>query len=281
MSRFATAMAATLVMVLTANVGLAAQPLQASIRPAWDNDRVLTILVLGSDAGLPRPGNPRGGRSDGIHIVAVDTRKMRATIVDIPRDSYINGSKVNAFMTMGGPERMKSVMSSYTGIKLDYVAMTNFRGLRLMVDAMGGVRIRLDQAIRDSASRSNLDAGRQKLRGRQALAFSRARKTVPGGDFGRTRHQGELLRAAHRQIRGRQSDLLTMTKLLAAFARNVDTDIPPDQLFRMAQLAVRIKPKNVKQVPLSGPTGFVGPESIVRLAPGSAFSDIRKGRIGR
>ena len=278
MKRLVGPLAITLVLILGANVALAARTLRANVRPAWANDKVLTILVIGSDAGLPRPGDPRRGRSDAIHLIAVDTRKNRATVVDIPRDSYIGGTKVNAHLVFGGPDRLKSVMSNFVGFKIDYYALTSFRGLRLMTDSMGGIRIRLDQAIRDSASKANLGAGRQKLNGYEAVQFSRARKTVPGGDFGRTRHQGELLRAAHRQYRSRQSDLMTTTKLIASFARNTATDIPVSQMYRLASLAKSIKPKDIKQVSLSGSTRS---GSDINLFVGDAFSDIRRGRIGR
>ena len=281
MRRWAPVLALAIVLLLTANLALAAKELRAIARPGWDEDRTLVILVIGSDWGAPRPGSPLDGRADGLHIIAVDTRKHRATIIDIPRDAMVGGQKVNAHLVFGGPGRLKSVMSSYTGLDIDYFALTSFRGLRTMVRKMGGVRITLDRSIRDSASRANLPGGKQKLGGSEALAFTRARKTVPGGDFTRTKHQGQLLRAAHRQIRQRQSDLPTLTRLIGAFARNTQTDIPPRQLFRLASLAVKIKPRNVKQVPLSGPVGFAGAQSVVFLRPGSAFSDIRRGRIGR
>lgn len=280
MRRLIAPVAMGLVLVLTSNASFAATNTKAYLRPMWDKDRVLTILVIGSDAGLPRRGDPRNGRSDALHVIAVDTRKLRATVVDIPRDSLVGGIKVNDHMVRGGPQRTKAVLSSYTGIKLDYYAMTNFRGLRLMVESMNGVETYVDGAIQDSASRANLRAGRQNLDGHEALAFTRARKTIPGGDFGRTRHQGVLLRAAHRQLRSKHSDLPTISKLLASFKRNVATDIPNSQLFRLAALAVKLHPKKVKQVSLSGPTGFAGAASIVHLQAGSAFSDIRKGRIG-
>lgn len=274
-------LAATIVVVLTANLAIAAKDLRAVVRPTWEKDRILTILVIGSDAGLPRPGDPRTGRSDGIHIIAVDTRKLRATIVDIPRDAFISGTKVNGVMVGGGPQRLKAVLSSHTGIELDYYALTNFRGLRTMVDQLGGVKMTLKSGIYDPAAKANLKAGTQKLNGKEALSFTRARKTLPGGDFTRTRHQGKLLRAAQRQIRAKQSDLPRLTHLLGAFSRNVDTDIPPTQLFRLASLAVKIRPRDVKQVSLAGGTGFVGAQSVVFLNAGSTFSDIRKGRIGR
>lgn len=280
MTRKTVLLSATIVVLLTANVGLAARDLRALVRPTWNEDQILTILVIGSDSGLPRPGDPRTGRSDGIHIVAVDTRKLRVTIVDIPRDSYIAGAKINAFMSRGGPPRLKSVLSTRTGIKLDYYALTNFRGMTKMVDDMGGITIDLDAAIKDAAAHVNVRAGEQTLNGAEALGFTRARKTVPGGDFTRTKHQGQLLRAAHRQIRDHQAELPDLTSLLGNFSRNVDTDIPPTQLFRLASLAVQIRPGDVKQVALRGRTGFVGAESVVYLNAGSAFSDIRAGRIG-
>jgi anionic cell wall polymer biosynthesis LytR-Cps2A-Psr (LCP) family protein len=145
---------------------------------------------------------------------------------------------------------------------------------------MGGLEITLDAGVKDAAARASLRAGKQRMDGFEALSFSRARKTLPGGDFTRTKHQGDMLRAAHRQIRAQQSGLPDLTKLLAAFSRNVDTDIPPHQLFRLASLAVNIRPRDVKQISLSGGTGFAGAQSVVYLNAGSAFSDIRKRRIG-
>lgn len=276
-----TATAVALVLILSAGLALAANNIRAMVRPVWNDDKVLTILVIGSDSGLPRSGDPRTGRSDAIHIIAVDTKKLRATIVDIPRDSYISGDKVNAHMSYGGPERLKSVLSSYTNIRIDHYVLTNFRGMRGLVDGMGGLKVDLPQAVFDSASRARLKAGKNRLVGKEALALSRARKSVPGGDFGRTRNQGLLLRAAHRQLRSKRGDLGALTSLIGVLGRNTTTDIPRADLFRFANLALNIKSSSIKQVSLSGGVGMVGGASIVHLNPGSAFSDIRRGRIGR
>lgn len=281
MKRVRIAIALAVVVVLAANLALAASEIRGIVRPHYDDDKLLTVLVLGSDAGLPRSGDPARGRADAIHLIAVDTRRLRATIVDIPRDSYIAGDKVNGHMAFGGPERMRDVLASYTGLKIDHYVLTGFRGLRGLVEGMGGLQITMPTSVRDAGSRANVPEGTSRLRGKPALALARARKSVPGGDFGRTHNQGLIIRAAHKQIRKRQNDLMTMTRLLGVFGRNTTTDIPGPDLFQMAQLAVAIKPKDIKQVSLSGPTGFVGAASIVHLQPGSAFSDIRNGRIGR
>jgi polyisoprenyl-teichoic acid--peptidoglycan teichoic acid transferase len=281
MRRLTTVTAAALSLVLVAGVSLAAVDLRADVRPEWGRDRIVTILVIGSDMGLPRPGDPKRGRADGLHLIAVDTKKAKATIVNIPRDSLVGGTKVNAHLVRGGPQGMTRAMSRYTGIDIDYYALTSFLGLRGLVHGMGGIQVTLDRPIRDAAARANLKGGRQKLNGAEALAFTRARKTIPGGDFTRSKHHGDLMRAAHRQIREQHTSLPELSRLIGHFSRNVETNIPTRDLFRLANLAVRIKPGHVKQVSLSGPTGFAGSESVVHLRAGSAFTDIKRRRIGR
>lgn len=282
MNRFVATTAAMLVIVLAANVAVAVQEIRGVVRPTWNDDRVLTILALGSDLGLPRKGNPLRGRSDAIHLIAVDTRRRRATIVNIPRDSYIAGDKVNAHMSRGGPQRVKAVMSSYTNIGIDYYAMTTFRGLRTMVNRIGRVPITLEVPVRDArVNKANMSAGRVRLTGMQALALTRVRKTIPGGDFRRTRHQGQLMRAVHAELRRSHSDVVSMTSMIVAFSRNAETDIPAAQLPRLAALALRIKPRNVRQIALGGSTGTAGGASVVHLQPGSTFRDIKRRRIGR
>jgi len=254
----------------------------ASLRPAYDGDKLLTILVVGSDIGPPtRPGNPLKGRADALHLIAVDTRRARATIVDFPRDSMIAGDKVNAHLVRGGPDGLRRRIADYSGIKIDHHAVTSFAGLRRMASAFGGVTMTLDRGIRDRYSKSNFRAGRQRLSGPEALAFSRARKTLPNGDFDRTRHQGMLLRAAHAKLRDRPPSLAQLTRLVGAFASNTETDIPTRDLFRLASLAARIKPRNIRQVSLRGSIGSSGGASVVFLHNTDVFGDIRRGKVGR
>src|SRR5439155_6707635 len=48
--------------------------------------KTLFVLVIGSDV---RAGDPRGGRADSLHVVAVNTRTGAGTVVGIPRDSWV------------------------------------------------------------------------------------------------------------------------------------------------------------------------------------------------
>jgi polyisoprenyl-teichoic acid--peptidoglycan teichoic acid transferase len=283
MARLTPILMAALAVVLTAGLAAASALHHAQVRPGYGKDGLLVILAIGSDEGPPhRPAvHPLRGRADGLHLIAVDTVGKRATIVNFPRDSLIGGTKVNAHLALGGPERLQSAVSGYTGIPIDYWAVMTFRSIENVVDGMGGVDIVIGQRLNDRWSGVDLQPGPQRLPGWQALAFTRARKNVPGGDFTRTRHHGDLMRAAHMQVRARESDLPTLTRLVALFARNTITNIPSDQLLPLALLAVEIPPEHVLQVPLSGSVGTgAGGASVVRLAPGATFDRIRTGQVG-
>src|SRR6266536_2496725 len=56
-----------------------------------------------------------------------------------------------------------------------------------------GVTIGVDMNLVDHFSGANFRKGTQKVNGRQALAYSRARHGTPRGDLDRSRHQGQVL----------------------------------------------------------------------------------------
>lgn len=250
-------------------------------RRAYLKDGLLTILVIGSDLGPPhRPANPLRGRADGVHLIAVDTNAKRATIVDFPRDSLIGGRKVNGHLAAGGPSRLEGAIEGYTGIAVDFWALATFRSIENIIDGMGGVDVVVETRMRDAFSGSDFQPGPQRLAGWQALAFVRDRKSVPGGDFGRARNQGSLLRYAHAQVRRSHADLPELVRLVGLLARNTATNIPKTELVQLAVLAAEIPAANVLQVPLTGSAGMERGASVVRLAPGGTFDRIRAGQVG-
>jgi LCP family protein required for cell wall assembly len=251
------------------------------VRPSYDRDGLVTFLVLGSDIGPPqRPGNPLHGRADAIHLVAVDPRGKRATIVDIPRDSLIGGIKANDHLVRGGPPAIEGALEAYTGLAIDFWALTTFAGLESLVDGMGGIDVVVDQPMRDAFSGSNFVPGPQRLSGAQALAFARDRYSVRGGDLGRSRHQGDLLRFAHIQLRTHLGDAASLARLTALFARNTVTNVPPSELLLLALLATEIDPANVRQVALGGTPGFAGRAAVIHLDARDTFERIRAGQVG-
>lgn len=267
---------------LVGAAGAATVAHRASVHPAHAQDGLLTILAIGSDLGPPhRPGDPLRGRADGVHLIAVDATARRATVVNIPRDTLVGGAKLSDQLFHLGPEGFTATVAAFTGVRIDYWALMTFRSIENVVDGLGGVLVDIEQPMHDPYSGSNFSPGPQRLAGHQALSFVRNRRSVAGGDFGRTRNHGNLMRFTHAQIRAEATDLPQLARMVALFSRNTVTSIPRSELLPLARLALQIEPAHVLQTPLGGSIG-VGPggSSIVHLRPGDAFDRIRAGQVG-
>jgi polyisoprenyl-teichoic acid--peptidoglycan teichoic acid transferase len=230
----------------------------------------VAILVAGSDA---RPGqDPLRSRSDSLHVILLHPAKRRAVIVGIPRDSWVaipghGSSKINAALAIGGPPLMVRTIERSFGVRLDYWALTSFRGIARMVDSVGGLKIRIPFRMRDRAARSNFRPGVARLRGRQVLAFSRDRHSLPSGDFGRQENGGRVILAALAQFREEYArDPRRLLRWIGAGTRNVATDVPVPELVDLAFTAAAVRPGNVRNVVLPGGTGSVGSSSVVFLS---------------
>jgi LCP family protein required for cell wall assembly len=255
---------------------------EAGYAPYPDTTRPMFILVLGSDA---RPGEAVDrSRSDAIHVVGIDFQRHRASVVDLPRDSWVEipghgFEKINAAMPLGGIPLTVRTVEDLTGIRFDYYALTSFPGLKAMVDGIDGLRIHVPYDVDDPTDGGPpIAAGAQTLDGDSALAFARARHGVPGGDFGRTRNQGAMLIAALRQFRAEADrDAGSTLSWIATFMQNVRTDLSVDEVTALAYAATRIPAARVNNVPLDGTTGFEGTQSVVHLGPRAddVFADLR------
>lgn len=270
-----------LVAVALLTVGaLASATYGTVIRPAYERDGLLVVLVVGSDVGVPyRPGDPLHGRADAIHVVAVDADQRLATVVDIPRDSLVGGRKVNAHMATGGPEALVSQLEAFTGLTFDYWMLTTFLGFEDLTRAIGGVDVVVEVPMHDASSQSDFEPGPAHLEGGSALAFARDRHSLPDGDFGRTRHQGDLLLAIHRRLADGH-EIGELVDLVATVARTTVSNVPPSDLLPLALLANDIDPDDVAHISLTGRVGTQGGASVVRLEQGDVFADIAAGVVG-
>jgi LCP family protein required for cell wall assembly len=242
---------------------------RAGYVPVLDGSTPIFILVLGSDA---RPGEEiHRQRADSIHLIAINPAKRRATIVGFPRDSWVEipgygTDKINAAMTAGGPELVVRTVEALLGVRIDYWALTWFEGFRAMIDDIGGLTVDVPFDVRDPYARADLSAGLQTLDGRDALALARARHALPTGDFGRSENQGLLLVSALAQFRKEfGKDPSRLLDWIGAGMRNVQTDVPLDQLLRLGFTASTLNPRKVTNVVLPGGTGMAGGTSVVNL----------------
>jgi LCP family protein required for cell wall assembly len=231
----------------------------------------LFVLVIGNDA---RQGNPNGALADAIHLVGIDTKTMKAGILNFPRDSWVpipghGSAKINESLIDGGPELVAQTIESLTGIKIAYWVMTGFGGFYGIVNRLGGIKVNVPQDLNDpSGSGAVMSAGVHKLAPLQALSFVRDRHDFANGDISRTANQATfllaLLKTLRRQVANNPAALLRWMLIARKYTR---LDISLGELFRLGILASDVSPKDVSSVTIPVTFGFEGAQSVVFISP--------------
>ncbi|MEU9796521.1 LCP family protein [Streptomyces sparsogenes] len=205
------------------------------------------ILLIGSDnrggKGNGKYGRDTGTqRSDTTILLHLQAGGKSATAVSIPRDLMVDipactgadgkrgtarFAQFNWAFEFGGPACTIRTVEKLTGIRVDHHMIVDFSGFKKMVNAVGGVEVCLKEPIDDGEAHLRLPAGRQVLRGEQALGFVRARYSIGGGsDTERIGRQQEFLGALVKKLQS-NGVLLNPTRLypvLDAATSSLTTD---------------------------------------------------------
>ncbi|WP_354640857.1 LCP family protein [Kitasatospora camelliae] len=192
-------------------------------RPA--DDGVTTFLLAGTDdrEGIPEATLKNvlhaGGESchctDTLMIVRLADKGGRASVVSIPRDSYVDipahedaatrrpvpaaKGKINAAYGMGGAALTVRTVEQNTGLRIDHYLQINFLGFVAAVDALGGVDVCTSKPLKDERAGLDLPAGTSRLDGAGALKYVRARHLDGSSDLGRMHRQQRFLAQLLRQ----------------------------------------------------------------------------------
>jgi LCP family protein required for cell wall assembly len=230
-------------------------------------DEVLWILAVGSDA---RPGQPPlRSRGDALQLVGINPMTGAATTIGIPRDSWVpiagvGSNRINASLYYGGPKLLGRTVGNLVGIQPDHVFVTTFSGLINMVNDIGSIVVQSDIAFSDNPLRpQGFRKGKNRLNGRGALAFSRIRHALPRGDFQRSAHQQETLRAIQAAIGLGIAKPGFLERGTFSAYRNLSTGLSIGQLFRIAQTVASIDPRKTSGCVVQGSIGNVNGASIV------------------
>ncbi|HEX2772695.1 MAG TPA: LCP family protein [Micromonosporaceae bacterium] len=196
----------------------------------------IDMLLLGVDK---RSGwKAEDTRADTIIILHVPATHDQAYLLSIPRDTevkapafaksgyaggtakatdvFFHGAQ-NGAGWAGGAQLMAETLKDMTGISFDGAAIIDFNGFRGVIDALGSVRMCVDQQVKshhlvrmaDGKIQSIEDAkksgeeytsilhevGCREMKGWEALDFARQRYGLKNGDYDRQRHQQQLIKA--------------------------------------------------------------------------------------
>lgn len=240
------------------------------------------VLVMGQDA---RPGQAQS-RGDALHVIGINPAEGKATILNIPRDTWTNIpgrgiDKINAANYYGGPLLQARAVSALVGVDISIVLSTGFDGLADMVDELGGVNVDVPFAMNDRTSGAVFPAGTVRMDGGAALAFARNRN-LSGGDFTRTQDQGILILAGLSKFQDSAPTAANAVKWMAVLARHVRLDgIGLGDLYRLGRVALTVDPKDVRNITMPGSAGSAANQSVVFVG-GSApalFADFRDDAI--
>ena len=255
-----------------------------STRPSAGAGNVQTILAVGLDVRSPDqttglsatdPQAAEGGeRSDTIMLIRFDPDQHSASVVSIPRDSWVpvpgkGTMKINAAYALGGPSLLISTVELLTDVRIDHFMLVDFAGFRSIVDILQGVDVQVASQTTD-LSGVVFHAGTNHLDGTQALAYVRQRYGLPAGDLDRVRRQQSFLRAVMTKIASTNpaGDPVQTYRLLDAMTQavSVDDGYTTGQLRSLALAAARLGTGSVwfLTAPVTG-TGWEGDQSVVYL----------------
>ena len=253
--------------------------------PATDS---LTFLLVGGDSLSTEPtsgsdaltGANRGSLPhDMLMLVRIDPARTSASVVSIPPDSWVEvpgqgRNTINSAYTAGGPPLLVDTVERLTRIRVDHFGVIDLAGFRSMVDALGGVDVRI--AAQTSHDGVTFRPGANHLDGAQALAYLRQRQGLPRGDLDRAQRQQNVLRALLEKAAA--TDLsgnpLQMYQLLDAVSRStsVDDTMNNDALRKLRREISALPPTAVTFLasPVRG-LGREGAQSVVYLDDQRAF----------
>jgi LCP family protein required for cell wall assembly len=229
---------------------------------------VISILAVGSDA---RPGESMiHSRGDALQLVTINTKTHAASIIGVPRDSWVDipghgMNKINASLYYGGPQLMGDTIGRLIGVHPKYVFVTRFQYFIAMVRWLGGVDIRNPYAFSDVPLKpKGFKAGRIHLNGYDAMAYSRIRHSLPRGDFDRSAHQEIVLKGIQAKVHAQAGRAGFIERGVLDAMSHMYTNLPPTELFQLAQVMAQVDPRKVRSCVVQGGIGVSsGGASIV------------------
>jgi LCP family protein required for cell wall assembly len=240
------------------------------------------VLAIGSDA---RPGQPlERTRADVLQVIGVDG-KGGGGVMGMARDLYVPLStggrgKINSAMVFGGPKAQLTTVRRVTGLPVEGYVVLGFTGFTKVVDEQGGIPIVVPKTVVASHARNLvIKAGAQTLTGKQALAYARERKTLPDGDFGRSRHQGEVILAA--AVKAKLAGPIAIPSALTSFSKVGRSNLTAEQILTFAAGLHQVSPLKVGRGVAKGAFGNAAGQSIVVLGNEARrlFAQFRDGNL--
>ncbi len=242
-----------------------------------DRDQRTNFLFLGMGGE-----NHEGGElTDTLLVASYDHAENTLAMLSIPRDFWVEagdgvGMRVNKIYEyekdrLGESEialeYLAEKASEIANLPIHYFAKVDFAGFIDVVDALGGIKILVENKINDpyypcanlvDFCPFTISEGMQTLDGETALKFARSRKTT--SDFDRAARQQKIIEALRE--RAFEKEILTnpkqLKKLWNIFEDRVETNLRFREILQLGQIADEFDKKNLVSIVLNDEPTFRG-----------------------
>ncbi|HET6152398.1 MAG TPA: LCP family protein [Marmoricola sp.] len=253
------------------------------------------VLLLGGDSGADRWGM----RTDSITVASIDANTGKTILFGLPRNmlnfpfakgsvlaqqfphGYNCGSscELNSLATWAGDhkplfkgfkhpgvEAETEAVEGITGLKINYFAMVNLKGFQKMVDAVGGVTLKVRDSIPiggvGGPVTGHIKPGTRKLNGYQTLWFARSRESAD--DYSRMARQKCVMNAMLHQI-SPTTVVFNFEKIAKASESLISTSIPQSEVDHFVSLALKARSQPVRTISFVPPLINTGKPDIAKI----------------
>lgn len=202
-------------------------------------------------------------RSDVNILVAVNPNTGKILMLNTPRDYYVtlnSYGKKDKLTHAGlyGIEESLHTLEDLYDVDIAYYARLNFTSFVTIVDELGGIKVDVpvnfceQDSNRSFENQICLKKGLQTLDGEEALALSRTRHTIAGGDRGRIQNQLLVLNGIIDKAMS-PSIIVKYNSLLKNLSSYVTTNMDKDSLIKFIKNQIK-DPKefSVEQITVTG-----------------------------
>ena len=183
-------------------------------------------------------------RSDVNILATVNPETKQILLTNTPRDYYVEitgisqGSKDKlTHAGIYGVDKSMATLEQLYDVEIPFYARVNFTSLITLVDAMGGVDVESEYAFTtngDGGAVMSVQQGLNHFNGKQALAFSRERYSLAGGDNQRGKNQMAVIKAMFEKMISPEM-LIKAPDLISQVSDSVETNMSMEQIQNLIQ----------------------------------------------
>lgn len=198
-------------------------------------DEVLVWVLLGVDEELPFTG-----RTNAIHVLLINPRLNKASLVSIPSNLYVyipgyTMQRLNVAYSVGGISLLNETLAYNFGIEVDRFVLAHPGDFQWLIEDVGGLVVSVLYPMPNACN--GIPSGPQNMNGTKALCYA----TYMAGmdEIDRLRRQQQLLRLIFLNLVN-DGNLARLPVLYASYIEWIDTNFSLKELTGYIPLALKL-----------------------------------------